>query len=122
MTVAQGVSCFCNAFCDIEPGSNRVTGVELSKNERNRPSKLTTYISITGTKLSIPLMKMVEEGANDSIYGRVWYTHTNIVHQLPDTMLEKQISLPNWTHIALSAHFFSTSDHRISIWLIPIRL
>jgi len=47
MDNAQGVSCFCNAFDGIEPGSNRVTDVESSKNDRNRLSKLTIYITST---------------------------------------------------------------------------
>ncbi|CAF1166471.1 unnamed protein product [Rotaria sordida] len=103
---AQAVSCFCNAFDGIEPGSSRVTGVELSTNDRHRPSKLSMYIVSTGRKLSIPIMKMVEEGANDGIFGRVWYTHSSTVRELPDILLKKQVSLPNFTHIALCCHNF----------------
>ncbi|CAF2843321.1 unnamed protein product [Rotaria sp. Silwood2] len=101
---AQGVSCFCNSFDGIEPGSGRVTGVELSMNDRVRPSKLTMYIASTGRKLAIPLMKMANEGGNDGIYGRVWYTYTNTVYELPDVLIEKQVSLPNLTHIAIACH------------------
>ncbi|CAF0965503.1 unnamed protein product [Adineta ricciae] len=103
---AQGVSCFCNAYDGIEPGSNRVTGVELSSNERDRPSKMSMYVVSTGKKLSIPLIKLTEEGANDGIYGRVWYTHSNTVRQLPNILIQKQISLPNFTHVALGCHSF----------------
>ncbi|CAF3306212.1 unnamed protein product [Rotaria socialis] len=103
---AQGVSCFCNGFDGIEPGSSRVTGVESSRNDRHRSSKLSMYVVSTGKKLSIPNMKMVEEGANDGVYGRVWYTHTGTVRELPDVLLQKQVSLPNFTHIALCCHNF----------------
>jgi hypothetical protein len=101
---AQGVSCFCSGFDGIEPGSNRTTGVESSRNMRHRPSLVSMYVVSTGKKLSIPLVKMVEEGANDGVYGRVWYTHTPTVRELPDVSMEKQVTLPNFTHIALGCH------------------
>jgi hypothetical protein len=101
---AQGVSCFCTGFDGIEPGSNRSTGVESLKNQRHRPSLLNMYVVSTGKKLSVPLIKMVEEGANDGVYGRVWYTHTPTVRELPDALMERQVTLPNFTHIALACH------------------
>lgn len=67
----QCVSCFCNPSDGIEPGSNRVTDVEISKNDCNRPSKLSIYVGSTGKKLGIPLMKRNEEGTNDGICERV---------------------------------------------------
>lgn len=103
---AQGVSSFCIGYDGIEPGSSRVTGVELSRNDRQRPSKVSMYVVSTGKKLSIPLTKMIEEGANDGVYGRVWYTHSNIVRELPDVLKKKQTSLPNFTHIAFCCHNF----------------
>ena len=106
MNGAQGVSSFCTGYDGIEPGSSRVTGVELVRNDRQRPSKISMYVVSTGKKLSIPLTKMVEEGANDGLYGRVWYTHSNVVRELPDILKQKQISLPNFTHIALFCHNF----------------
>lgn len=103
---AQGVSSFCTGYDGIEPGSSRVTGVELLRNDRQRPSKVSMYVVSTGKKLSIPLTKMIEEGANDGVYGRVWYTHSNIVRELPDVLKQKQTSLPNFTHIAFCCHNF----------------
>ncbi|CAF4411181.1 unnamed protein product [Rotaria socialis] len=91
----QGVSCFCNAF----------DGIESSRNDRHRSSKLSMYVVSTGKKLSIPNMKIVEEGANDGVYWRVWYTHTGTVRELPDVLLQKQVSLPNFTHIALCCQY-----------------
>jgi hypothetical protein len=101
---AQGVSCFCAGYDGIEPGTNRSTGVESSKNKRNRPSLVSMYVVSTGSKLSIPLVKMVEEGANDGVFGRVWFTHTPTVRELPDVLLERQVTLPNFTHVAFGCH------------------
>ncbi len=103
---APGVSWFCNAYDGIEPGTNRVTGVESSSNERDRPSKMSIYVASTGKKLSIPIMKMVEETSNDGVHGRVWYTYNNTVRRLPDILIQKQVSLPNFSHIALGCHSF----------------
>ncbi|CAF0740279.1 unnamed protein product [Rotaria sordida] len=51
-------------------------------------------------------MKMIEEEPNYGIYGQVWYINTGIGRELPNVLLQKQVSLPNFTHIVLCCHNF----------------
>ena len=90
---AQAVSYFCTEYDGSEPDSTRVIGVELLRNDWQPPSNVSMYVVSTRKKLLIPLTKMIEERANDGVYVRVWYTHSNIVCELWDVLRQKQTSL-----------------------------
>ena len=71
----------------------------------------------TDSKWSIPLVKMVEEGANDSVFGRVWFTYAPTIREFPDVSLQRQVTLPNFTHIACGCQELS---HLCILYFDPI--
>lgn len=96
---AAGVSLFCDASDGLRYGFIRGTGVSQVKIER--PLALfNMFIASTGTKLACMLQRFYEKHEQDGVFGRVFFTWSPTITELPTMKLTRYTNIASFTHFA----------------------
>lgn len=108
---SAGVSLFCDASDGIRGGFIRGTGVSNVK--INRPvAHLSMFIASTGTKIAFMLQRFHETFVQDGVYGRVFFTWSQSISDLPKIKSKSFTNIASFSHFAYAAASLFTNKYQ----------